>query len=312
MEGHHAEAPHRRRGQKGGHVAAARKNHGRLIQVCETREKLVPPQGESSRKQPPQNILNPNCGLRSDHKTSENSKEDRGLWQSMRSAPSVSTPTEQPSVTRVRNGNHVLLAPDKTFLGVNVCERGPLGKASPEDCALRVRETHDQGEVYGSSERGNSLRGTPTPAAPTQSYPAQTEDRDNPTGKTSSAHVPQAGSPRNTWNGEKKYKCQDCGKSYVFHSFFMKHRIIHTGEKPYACQECGQAFRYSLHLKKHLFRYISEKPHTCEECGRAFHSPWKLAMHARIHTGERLYKCAECGQHYSNNTSLKSHLKKHS
>ncbi|XP_005879541.2 PREDICTED: zinc finger protein 114 [Myotis brandtii] len=306
LDGHRAEEPHRWRGQKGRRVAAAQEKDGRLVPVCETREKLAPPQGDPTRKHTPQNILHPDCVLRSNHKTSENSEDDRGLRQRVRSAPSVRTPTERRSVTPVKNQNRVL--PDKTFRGVNVSE---LGKVFPEDCVLRARETPVQEKVYGSSERENIPRRNPTPAVLMQSYPAQTKNKNNPSGK-SFAHVPHAESHRSTRKGEKNYRCQDCGKSYAYHSYFMKHRSIHTGEKPHACQECGKAFRYSLHLKKHLFRHIAEKSHKCKECGRAFHKSWTLTMHTRTHTGERPYKCAECGQGYTNNSSLKSHLKKHS
>nr|KAF6267408.1 zinc finger protein 114 [Myotis myotis] len=281
LDGLGAEEPHRRRGPRGRCVAASQEEDGCLV---------------------------PGCVLRGSHKTSENSEGDRGLRQRIRSSPSVRTPTERRSVTRGKNRNRALRAPDKTFRGVHVYE---LGKVFPEDCVLRARETHVQEKVYGSSERENIPQRNPTPAVPVQSYPAQAKDKDNPSGK-SFAQVPHAESHRGTWNGEKNYRCQDCGKYYAYHSYFMKHRTVHTGEKPHACQKCGKTFRYSLHLKKHFFRHIAEKPHKCKECGRAFHKSWTLTMHTRIHTGERPYKCAECGQGYANNSSLKSHLKKHS
>ncbi|XP_059523355.1 zinc finger protein 114 [Myotis daubentonii] len=308
LDGLRAEEPHRRRGPRGRCVAAAQERDGCLVPACETREKLVPPQGDPTKKHPPQNILHAGCVLRGSHKTSENREGDRGSQQRIRSAPSVRTPTERRSVARVKNQNRALRAPDKTFRGVHVYE---LGKVFPEDCVLRARETQVQEKVYGSSERENIPQRNPTPAVPVQSYPAQTKNKNNPSGK-SFAQVPHAESHRSTWNGEKNYRCQDCGKYYTYHSYFMKHRSVHTGEKPHACQKCGKTFRYSLHLKKHFFRHIAEKPHKCKECGRAFHKSWTLTMHTRIHTGERPYKCAECGQGYANNSSLKSHLKRHS
>ncbi|XP_023604780.1 zinc finger protein 114 [Myotis lucifugus] len=309
LEGHRAEEPHRRRGQKGRRVAAAQEKDGRLVPVCETREKLVPPQGDPTRKHPLQSMLQPDCVLRSNHKTSENSEDDRGWPQRVRSAPGdqVRTPTERPSVTPVENRNRALRAPDKTFRGVHVSE---LGKAFPEDCVLRARETHVQEKVYGSSERENIPGRNPIPAVPMPTHPAQTQNKNDPGGK-SFAQVPHAQSLRSTRKGEKNYRCPDCGKSYAYRSYFMKHRSVHTGEKPHACPECGKAFRYSIHFKKHLFRHIAEKAHKCKECGRAFHKSWMLTVHMRTHTGERPYKCEECGKSYMSNSSLKSHLKKH-
>ncbi|KAK1329997.1 hypothetical protein QTO34_010181 [Cnephaeus nilssonii] len=317
LEGHQAEEPHRWRGQKGRRVAVAQEEDGCLVQVCETREnpepssKLVPSQGDSTRKHTPQNVLNPNCVLRSHHKTSGDSQDNRGRWQSIRSAPRVRTPAERPPVTWVKNRNHVLRAPDKPFLGVNVYEWGPWGNVFLEDCVLRARETHVQEQVCESSACENIFRRSSMPAVQVQSHTAPTKSKNKQRGKTF-AHVPNAGSHRSTRNGEKNYKCQDCGKSYAYHAFFMKHMSIHTGEKPYECKECGQAFRYSLHLNRHAYRHMAQKSHKCKECGRAFHKSSSLTRHTRLHTGERPYKCAECGQGYTNSSSLKSHLKKHS
>ncbi|XP_070258045.1 zinc finger protein 114 isoform X2 [Myotis yumanensis] len=279
LEGHRAEEPHRRR-------------------------------GDPTRKHTPQNILHPDCVLRTNHKTSENSEDHRGLRQRVRSAPSdqVRTPTERQSATPVKNRNRALRAPDKTFQGVNVSESG---KVFPEDCVLRARETHVQEKVYGSSERENIPGRNPIPAVPMPTHPAQTKNKNNPGGK-SFAQVPHARPLRSTRKGEKNYRCQDCGKYYAYRSYFMKHQIVHTGEKPHACPECGKSFQYSIHLKKHLFRHITEKAHKCKECGRAFHKSWTLTVHMRTHTGERPYKCEECGKSYVSNSSLKSHLKKHS
>uniref|UniRef100_A0A3P9KWE7 Zinc finger and BTB domain containing 5 n=1 Tax=Oryzias latipes TaxID=8090 RepID=A0A3P9KWE7_ORYLA len=51
--------------------------------------------------------------------------------------------------------------------------------------------------------------------------------------------------------GEKKYACKICCKTFMNLTDCKKHIRIHTGEKPYPCQKCGKRFSQSSHLYKH-------------------------------------------------------------
>ena len=300
--------PHEQRGQKGKHAQLPERRASPWLETVRIpSSKLLPSQGDSTRKYSPPNILKPNCVLLGNPTTSEKSKDGRGLWQNDPSAPIERTPTEAKSNMRVDTQNPGLRLHDKMRVGAEVLHWDPSGKvfalATPE---THVREKTSVSNVFENSFRSCSLRGVRMP-----SYTAETNNENHQSGKAF-AHVAVSESHGSTRTREKNYKCEDCRRTFAYHSFLMQHMKIHTGEKPYECEACGKAFRYSLHLNKHFARHMAEKSHKCKECGKAFRKASDLTKHVRIHTGERPYLCKVCGRGFSVHSGLKSHLKKHS
>jgi uncharacterized Zn-finger protein len=126
-----------------------------------------------------------------------------------------------------------------------------------------------------------------------------------------------------------KYRCSFCKKSFKWHSHWKSHERIHTGEKPFKCEICGKSFVRSDGLQCHKLTHITprhllrtrgkgstqatvvayknppsesaehisnvakeleqKKIYNCSHCNRIFFSSAGVVKHVQVHKGKRFY-----------------------
>ncbi|KAL2088770.1 hypothetical protein ACEWY4_015669 [Coilia grayii] len=115
----------------------------------------------------------------------------------------------------------------------------------------------------------------------------------------------------------KPYLCTECGKNYSSQESFRAHLLMHRGERPYKCQKCDKRYGLKRDLKEHEVLHTGEKPFVCDVCGKAFARRPSLRIHREAHRSKELnyqppkIKCPECGKELANSGSLRNHMRLH-
>ncbi|KAM7070629.1 uncharacterized protein M8220_002976 isoform 2-T2 [Acridotheres tristis] len=84
----------------------------------------------------------------------------------------------------------------------------------------------------------------------------------------------------------KSYICSDCGKTFVCHSWLVRHQTSHTGERPYKCSKCDKTYRRKDYLLNHQRRHTGERLFQCPLCSKRFVLKRSLLKHQEGHMQE--------------------------
>ncbi|XP_030649643.1 zinc finger protein 408 [Chanos chanos] len=115
----------------------------------------------------------------------------------------------------------------------------------------------------------------------------------------------------------KPYRCTECGKSYSSQESYRAHLLMHRGERPYKCQQCDKSYGLKRDLKEHEVLHTGQKPFVCDVCGKAFARRPSLRIHRESHRNKEVnyqppkIKCPECDKELANTGSLRNHMRLH-
>uniref|UniRef100_A0A8C2KZS8 Zinc finger protein 408 n=1 Tax=Cyprinus carpio TaxID=7962 RepID=A0A8C2KZS8_CYPCA len=122
---------------------------------------------------------------------------------------------------------------------------------------------------------------------------------------------------RFTHQNQKPYACTECGKTYSSQESFQAHLLMHRGQRPFQCQHCDKSYGLKRDLKEHQVLHSGEKPFVCDICGKAFARRPSLRVHREVHRSKEpdyqapKVKCPECNKELANSGSLRNHMRLH-
>lgn len=112
-------------------------------------------------------------------------------------------------------------------------------------------------------------------------------------------------------DGEKRYKCAQCGKGFNDTKSLYNHILLHTGRKPFTCEYCHMSFRRKDSRDHHRRKHTGEQPYQCSDCGQSFSTYNNRSKHRKREHGEGEIECPECGEKCNSQQEIRIHLNKH-
>lgn len=70
-----------------------------------------------------------------------------------------------------------------------------------------------------------------------------------------------------------------CPATFMTRSGLANHQVVHTGERKWKCEYCGKGFRVKTTLQKHMHTHTKKHQHCCVFCEKGFFDKIQLKHH---------------------------------
>ncbi|KAJ8711326.1 hypothetical protein PYW07_008568 [Mythimna separata] len=113
--------------------------------------------------------------------------------------------------------------------------------------------------------------------------------------------------------GEKRYACTVCSKSFTRLFGLRYHMAKHSDTRKYLCAKCGKTFYSANGLMQHSKSHREIAQFKCGFCHKTYRSRQSLKEHFRVaHSSNRmLFVCVTCGKRFTARSTLNKHVKTH-
>ncbi|XP_045169569.2 zinc finger protein 429-like [Mercenaria mercenaria] len=107
---------------------------------------------------------------------------------------------------------------------------------------------------------------------------------------------------------DKKFTCDECGKSFKALSYLRQHSQTHRKERNIQCPVCAKTFLYKNVLRIHLLTHSENRPHHCNICGKGFKRQHDILVHKEgVHEAVEKYPCTDCDKKFTTKDRLRKH-----
>uniref|UniRef100_A0A3Q2Y7A1 Zinc finger and BTB domain containing 5 n=1 Tax=Hippocampus comes TaxID=109280 RepID=A0A3Q2Y7A1_HIPCM len=246
-----------------------------------------------------------------------------------------SSPTVTRSTANNEEQGEELLSPDYLKMTVNICE-DQLNEPAHNSLSGFLSLEHSKPSKGQAGSNGTTFRRI----AP-KAVPVSETDHSAASGSAGPDKAPLTRASEDVLSkckkaaaevnvllveGDKKYACKICSKTFTNLADCKKHIRVHTGEKPYPCLKCGKRFSQSSHLYKHSKNStcLNWKAKTSGSAGpdkapltRASEdvlSKCKKAaaeVNVLLVEGDKKYACKICSKTFTNLADCKKHIRVH-
>ncbi|RWS12688.1 zinc finger protein 532-like protein, partial [Dinothrombium tinctorium] len=126
------------------------------------------------------------------------------------------------------------------------------------------------------------------------------------------AYQPSVDAPKFDLTGKplERYRCNECGDTFLFESSLNEHRNRKSVSITYNCSLCKKLTTVYNHTAKHKQDHYDDgngSSFQCEICTLWCPSSCSLQAHRRLHTGSKPYICPECGHELNSLQKLTVH-----